>query len=48
VSVIKEVDMLDEGKYICTVQTFPEQSLSVFVRVNGEKSDVLLALHKPF
>ena len=33
VLVIKEVDMLDKGKYICTSQTFPEQSLSVFVRV---------------
>ena len=44
VLVIKDVDMLDEGKYICTVQTFPEQSLSVFVRVHGEKSDSLCAL----
>ena len=44
VLVIKEVDMLDKGKYICTSQTFPEQSLSVFVRVHGEKSDSLCAL----
>ena len=47
VLVIKKVnmlDMLDEGKYICTIQTFPEQSLSVFVRVHGEKSDSLCAL----
>ena len=31
VLVIKEVDMVDNGKYIFTVQTFPEQSLSEFM-----------------
>ena len=42
VLVIKNVDLMDEGRYICTVQTFPEQSLSVFVRVHGE--DMLLSI----
>ena len=42
VLVIKNVDMMDEGRYICMVQTFPEQSLSVFVRVHGELVQLFL------
>ena len=42
VLVIKNVDMMDMGRYICTVQTFPEQSLSVFVRVHGEDGKLII------
>ena len=39
VLVIKKVETRDEGTYICTIQTFPEQSLMVFVRVQGEEGN---------
>ena len=39
VLVIKNVDKMDEGRYICTVQTFPKESLIVFVRVDGTSNN---------
>ena len=39
VLVVKKVDKMDEGRYICTVQTFPEESVSVFVRVDGTRDN---------
>ena len=39
VLVIMNVDKMDEGRYICTVQTFPKESLIVFVRVDGKSNN---------
>ena len=36
VLVIKNMDKMDEGRFICSVQTFPKQSLRVFVNVHGK------------
>ena len=40
VLVIKKLEAGDEGRYICTLQTFPEQSLMVFLRVHGENGNI--------
>ena len=45
VLVIKNVDMMDEGRYICMVQTFPEQLLNVFVRVHGMFLPIFLVIY---
>ena len=34
--VIERVQASDAGKYICTLETFPKQSLIIFLQVNGE------------
>ena len=35
--VIENVKATDAGKYICTLETFPKQSLIIFLQVNGDK-----------
>ena len=35
--VIEEVEARDAGKYICSLETFPKQSLTVYLQVNGEQ-----------
>ena len=34
--VIERVQASDAGKYICTLETFPKQSLIIFLQVNGK------------
>ena len=36
VLIIREVTSLDEGTYMCTLQTYPAQNIMVNVRVLGE------------
>ena len=34
--VIEKVEARDAGKYICSLETFPKQSLMVYLQVDGE------------
>ena len=38
--VIDGVEARDAGKYICTLETFPKQSLIVYLQVDGQFSSV--------
>jgi len=39
--VIERVQASDAGKYICTLETFPKQSLIIFLQVNGPVLEIL-------
>ena len=39
--VIEQVQARDAGKYICSLETFPKQSLMVYLQVNGELRFIL-------
>jgi len=39
--VIESVQASDAGKYICTLETFPKQSLIIFLQVNGPVLEIL-------
>ena len=41
--VIDGVEARDAGKYICTLETFPKQSLIVYLQVDGQFRSVCLA-----
>ena len=35
-----QVQPLDAGRYLCTLETFPKQSLVFLLQVNGKKKDI--------
>ena len=39
---ISEVEPRDAGKYICTLQTFPKQTLIKFLQVDGESAALMV------
>merc|ERR1719410_1554649 len=39
--VIEQVQARDAGKYICSLETFPKQSLMVYLQVNGPVLEIL-------
>ena len=40
--VIEKVTARDAGKYICSLETFPKQSLMVYLQVDGESQTSFL------